>query len=30
MEDCLFEDNGICVYNYLMRGIHSSMYVMLE
>lgn len=30
MEDFLFEGKRICVYNYLMRGIHSSMYVILD
>lgn len=30
MEDFLFEDEKIKIYNYLMLGIHSSMYVLID
>lgn len=30
MEDFLFENEKIQIYNYLMQGIHSSMYVILD
>lgn len=30
MEDFLFGNKNICVYNYFMRGIHSSMYVIID